>query len=270
MKRSLSRWWLWRLPGAVAVLAGLLFAGGFILALRGTLGEPVGEPPAPSATTPASAKAPGRRFLLVLGDSLARGTGDETGKGYASDFFDTVRKSGAADMANLAVNGAESGDVARLLESENVGRLAGTADWILLSAGANDLSHAVTREAASAPSPLETVTAARARYAGNLRLILTKLRQANPRAPIYVLGLYDPFSEGSGGDSRMRIASSVILSWNNLIEETSLGFPRVFVVPTFDLFYGRPDRLGPDHFHPNAKGHQAIAQRVAQLLPPGT
>ncbi len=262
-----SRFWLWRLPGAVAVLAALLFAGGFVLALRGSLGEPVGELPAPAAAKPASVKSPDRRFLLVLGDSLARGTGDETGKGYASDFLDSVRKSGAADMANLAVNGAESGDVARVLESENVGRLAGSADWILLSVGANDLSHSVSREAATAASPLETITSARTRYAGNLRLILTRLRQVNPRAPIYVLGLYDPFTEGTEADSRTRIASSVILSWNSLIEETAIGFPRVYVVPTFDLFSGRPDRLGPDHFHPNGKGYQAIAQRVAQLLP---
>ncbi len=88
----------------------------------------------------------------------------------------------------------------------------------------------------------------------------------NPRAPIYVLGLYDPFTEEP---STTRIGASVILSWNSLIEETALSFPRVFVVPTFDLFYGRPDRLGADHFHPNGAGHQAIAQRIVQLLPPG-
>lgn len=265
MKRSLSRWWLWRLPGAIAVLAALLFAAGFVLALRGSLGEPVGEPPAPKASKEGRVKPPGRRFLLVLGDSLARGTGDETGKGYASNVLESVRKAGAADMANLAVNGAESGDVVRVLESENVGRLAASADWILLSVGGNDLSHA-TREAAAATSPLE-IAAARTRYASNLRQILSRLRELNPAAPIYVLGLYDPFTEDR---SRTRLVSSVVLSWNSLIEETALSFARVFVVPTFDLFYERPDRLAADHLHPNNKGHQAIAQRLVQLLPPGT
>ncbi len=267
MRRLFSRVWLWHLPGAIGVLAALLFAAGFVLALRGTLGEPVGEPPAPAVSKQIGATPQGRRFLLALGDSLARGTGDETGKGYASDFLESVRKAGAADMANLAVNGAESGDVARALESENVGRLAASADWILLSVGANDLSHAVPREAAMTASPLETITAARTRYASNLRRILSRLRELNSRAPIYVLGLYDPFTEER---SRTRIASSIILSWNSLIEETALSYPRVFVVPTFDLFYERPDRLSADHFHPNGKGHQAIAQRIAQLLPPGT
>ena len=162
-------------------------------------------------------------------------------------------------MANLAVNGAESGDVLKVLDSENVRRLAASADAILLSAGGNDLSHAVPREAAAmTASPLEEIVASRTRYAGNLRQILSRLREANPRAPIYLLGLYDPFGDDG---PQARVGASVILSWNTLIEETALSFPKVSVVPTFDLFYGRPDRLAVDHFHPNSKGHQAIAQR---------
>jgi lysophospholipase L1-like esterase len=264
MARTLSRLWLWSIPGAIGVLAALLFAAGFVLALRGSLGEPIGEPPAPAASKGVRVKTPGRRFLLVLGDSLARGTGDETGKGYAADVLDSLKKAGPADMANLAVDGAESSDVERVLESENVGTLAASADWILLSAGGNDLSHS-TRESAAAASPVE-IPAARARYTSNLRRILSRLREVNPDAPIYLLGLYDPFTEDR---SRTRIVSSVVLSWNSLIEETALSFPRVFVVPTFDLFYERPDRLAADHLHPNGAGHQAIAQRIVQLLPPG-
>jgi lysophospholipase L1-like esterase len=169
-------------------------------------------------------------------------------------------------MANLAVNGTESGDVLKVLDSDNVRRFAASADAILLSAGANDLTHAVPRQApaAASASPLEEIVASRARYAGNLRQILSRLREANPRAPIYLLGLYDPF--GNEGP-QARIGASVILSWNTLIAETALSFPKVFVVPTFDLFYGRPDRLAVDRFHPNSKGHQAIADRILQLLP---
>jgi lysophospholipase L1-like esterase len=266
MARSLSRLWLWRLPAAIAVLAALVFAAAFVFALRGSLGEPVGEPPAaPAASKPVSVKPPGRRFLLVLGDSLARGTGDESGKGYASDVLESLKKSGAADMANLAVNGAESSDVVSVLESENVGRLAASADWILLSVGGNDLSHSIPRDPGMLVSALEAIPETRSRYTNNLRRILSRLREVNPRAPIYVLGLYDPFEEAS----KTHVSSSVILSWNSLIEETALAFPQVFVVPTFDLFQGRPDRLGADHFHPNGKGHQAIALRIVQLLPPG-
>ena len=62
----------------------------------------------------------------------------------------------------------------------------------------------------------------------------------------------------------------MLFSWNAVIAETALAFPNVSVVPTFDIFAGRADRLAADHFHPNGKGHQVIAQRIIQLLPPGT
>jgi lysophospholipase L1-like esterase len=261
---KLSRFWLWHVPAAIASLAALVFLAGFGLALRGSLGEPLGGPPPSRDSGSTPVKAAGRGLLLVLGDSLARGTGDETGKGFAADVLENLKKKGPADMANLAVNGAESGDVLKVLDSENAIRLAASADAILLSAGANDLTHAVPRQAATTASPLEEIVASRARYAGNLRQILSRLREANPRAPIYLLGLYDPFGDEG---PQARIGASVILSWNTLIEETALSFPKVFVVPTFDLFYGRPDRLAVDRFHPNSKGHQAIADRILQLLP---
>src|SRR5262245_8131430 len=108
MSRSLSRLWLWRAPAVLASLAGILFATGFFLALRGWLGEPLGEPPPPPSASTAPVKRPGRHFLLTLGDSLARGTGDESGKGFAADVLEAIRKKGPSDAANLAVNGAES------------------------------------------------------------------------------------------------------------------------------------------------------------------
>jgi len=267
MARSLSRLWLWRAPAVVGTLGGLLFAAGFVLALRGSLGEPVGEPPPPLPSTSSPVKKAGRRFLLVLGDSLARGTGDEAGKGYAADVFERLRKNGPADAANLAVNGAESEDVLAVVRTANTERLAAGSDWILLSVGANDLSHAVSGVASAAATPLDAIGAARSRYAANLREILSRIRESNSGAPVYLLGLYDPFGDEG---ARARMGASVILTWNTLIEETALSFPGVFVVPTFDLFYGRPDRLAADRFHPNGKGHQAIADRILQILPSGS
>ena len=265
MRRISSRLLLWRLPAVIATLAALAFGFGFVFALKGTLGEPLGDEPPPPALKSPPVKKSGRRFLLVLGDSIARGTGDENGKGFAADVADAVRKRGPADVANLAVNGAESGDVLEVVKTPNTAKLAASADWILLSAGGNDLTHSVPRIASSAAAPLEAIAGARNAYVSNLREILTRLREANPSSPIYVLGLYDPF--GNVGPQG-RVGSSVIRTWNSLIDETSMSFPGVNVVPTFDLFYGRPDRLAADKFHPNAAGHQAIADRVIQLLPP--
>jgi lysophospholipase L1-like esterase len=59
----------------------------------------------------------------------------------------------------------------------------------------------------------------------------------------------------------------MILSWNSLALETALADPNVAVVPVFDLFQGRPERLATDRFHPNRDGYRAIADRVIQSLP---
>jgi len=260
----ITRFWLWYAPAFLAVAAALVFGTGFALALRGSLGEPLGTtPPAPRQTTNV-AKAPGRKLLLVLGDSLAKGTGDETGRGFALDVLESLRRRAPTDVVNLAVNGAESADVRALISSPNVRALTANADWILLSAGGNDLSHAVPRGFGTPVAALEDVGKARAQLVANIRETLTQLRDANPHAPIYWIGLYDPFGEAGPA---ARAGASVILSWNTAVAETSFPFRDVFVVPTFDLFYGRADRLAADRFHPNRSGYQLIAERIEQLLP---
>ena len=257
-----SRVWLWYAPAALAVIAGGLLAVGFALAVRGSTGTPLGEPP-PAPVRSAPAKKPGNRLVLVLGDSLSHGTGDPTGRGYATDVLDFVKRSGPAEMINLSVAGAESSDVVALVERENVQSIARTADLILLSVGGNDLSHSLG--GAGAPTDaLTAVTAARARFARNLRTILATIRPANRTTPVRLIGLYQPFSAGG---REARIGASMILSWNSLAVETALADPNVAVVPVFDLFQGRPERLATDRFHPNRDGYRAIADRVIQSLP---
>ncbi len=263
MARVSSRFWLWRLPASVAVLASLLFATGFWLALRGATGRPLGVAPPPPAGKALPAVRPSGRLLLVLGDSLAHGTGDETGKGFATDVFEALRKRDGAEIANLAVDGAESSELRDLLEKENVRRLAASAAWILVSVGGNDLTHAAPGLEGSPASPLEELSRARASYAANLRTILATLREANPSAPIRVLGLYNPFEDRAGAS---RVPASVLRGWNSVIQETAQAFPEVLVVPTFDLFEYRQDRLALDHFHPNRAGYSLIAARILQDL----
>ena len=263
MARGLSRFWLWTAPLSVGIAAAILFGTGLVLALRGASGRPLGAPPPvrPAAAAPAAPKD-GIFRILVVGDSLAKGTGDETGKGFGVNVLEDFRKKGRAEITNLAVNGMESPEVRALVESANVRALAAGASLILVSVGGNDLSHSITRGAA--PTDVaEAVAASRTSYAQNLRAILTTLREANPTARICVLGLYDPFGGDQGPGAR--IGASVILQWNTLIAETALAFPNVSVIPTFDLFQGRPDRLSADHYHPDGKAYEEIARRMLQV-----
>ena len=265
MPRGSSRFWLWTAPLLVGTCAALALASGFVLALRGSLGEPLGDPPPPPPQVRPAAPRSGAYRILVIGDSLAKGTGDESGKGFAVDVLDAAKKRGPAELTNLGVNGMESPEVRALVETGNVRALAAGSDLILVSAGGNDLSHGATRGSASPSEIAGAVADARGRYLENLRTILEKLRAANPKAPILVLGLYDPFGGAAGGPGRL--GSSVINQWNTLLSETALAYPDVFVIPTFDLFQGRPDRLAADRYHPNRAGYAEIARRILQVAP---
>ena len=48
MARPLSRFWFWKAPLTVGILAAAVFAAGFVLALRGTAGTPLGKAPPPA------------------------------------------------------------------------------------------------------------------------------------------------------------------------------------------------------------------------------
>ena len=262
MGRGLSRFGLWTAPLLVGIAAALVFGVGFVLAVRGGVGKPLGPPPPPAPTPSRAADRDGIFRILVVGDSLAKGTGDETGKGFAIDVLDVFRRKGRAEITNLAVNGMESPEVLALVESANVRGIAARADLILVSAGANDLSHGA-RAGTALTEVADSVSASRERYAKTLRGILGALRESNPSARIAVLGLYDPFNDEKTAG---RLGSSVVLQWNALIQETALGFPNVAVIPTFDLFQGRPDRLSADHYHPNAAAYEEIAKRILQIV----
>jgi lysophospholipase L1-like esterase len=262
-----SRFWLWTLPLVVGVAAAAVFATGLVLALRGSVGEPLSSVPAAAATPVARHTHGDTARILVIGDSLARGTGDESGKGFAVDVLEAFRRRGKAEVTNLGVNGLESPEIRATVESANVRGLAADADLILISAGANDLSHAGSAGMRSPAEAADAVAAARSRYAENLRAILTTLRQANPSAPIGLLGLYDPFGGPQAETGPGRLGASVILQWNAIAAETALSYPGVFVIPTFDLFQNHADRLSADHYHPNRKGYEEIAQRILQALP---
>lgn len=263
MARTASRFWLWTFPLVTGTAAALVLAAGFVLALRGAVGMPLGEPAPPPVQPKPQPARNGERRILVLGDSLARGTGDETGNGFALDVLQGWRKRGPAELTNLGVGGSESPEVRALAESPTVRARAAEADLILLSVGGNDLSHAASAFGdRSATGLADAVGDARGRYVENLRSILRTLREANPDAPILVVGLYDPFSGDAGPG---KLGSSVILQWNNLAAETALGFPGVTVIPTFDIFQGRLDRLAADKYHPNREGYRMIAERMLQV-----
>jgi lysophospholipase L1-like esterase len=251
MRRLLT----WHLPVAAALIAAGVFAWGFSLGLRGGAGHSVGDdsPPAISRPDPTD---PLR--VVILGDSVARGTGDTSGLGIGGTLDRELRdrKQPFRATVNLGVNGARTTDVLRQLEHANVRAIVADANAIVLSVGGNDL----WGEMRGGP-PKGDPEALMDDVADRTESIVADLRAANPNARIFVIGLYNPFPGTPAGPA----VSMAVQRWNAELTTRLAGDPAAFVIPIADIFAAR-DRLALDRFHPGNEGYRLIAERIAQGL----
>ncbi len=253
----MRRFLLWYLPAGAAVIAAMTFGAGFYSFLSGDTGKPVDfVPQRRSATT----EVPSDRIApIILGDSLARGAGDESGLGIGGRLDAELkrRKLDASRTINVGINGARTADLLRQMESENVKRLIGEANVVIVSIGGNDLwggNDWRNAAPADASSIMDGVL-------DRIGEVMKKVREANPRARIFMIGLYNPFREGPAGPA----LSSLVARWNGKLLERFSADTNITIVQTADLFSHR-DRLALDRFHPGEEGYAMIARRIADAM----
>ena len=197
--------------------------------------------------------------VLALGDSLTRGTGDETGKGYIGLVTDQLREEldpGKSLFIILGINGQDSSQLLQQLGQKNVNRQVKEADVILMTIGGNDLFQGgdILNEFS-----LEKIQQLQQQYLTNLEQIFTTLRDHNAEATIFILGLYNPFIELEYND----MTNNIVRGWNYATENVTGKFEKVVFVPTFDLFQlSVNDYLYSDQFHPNQAGYKLISDRI--------
>ncbi|AGT31971.1 GDSL family lipase [Geobacillus genomosp. 3] len=247
---------------AVAVLSGVFWLGGLALAVQDQL-FPAAKPPA-EQKRPAvdeTERGDGEIDIVALGDSLTRGTGDESGKGYVGYMVDELRRQTDEPIrvTNLAIRGLRSDGLLRQLGQKEVKRQVAMADLIVMTIGGNDLF----RGGEALDLDQKELEAAKRQYVANLGRIFATLRRLNSEAVILAIGLYNPFSDL--GDAKR--TSAVVRDWNFASAEVAARYPNVVAVPTFDLFALHVnDYLYSDHFHPNKEGYRRIGERVASLI----
>jgi lysophospholipase L1-like esterase len=256
--RAVRRFFVWHLPLAIAVVAAAVFAAGFYSFLSGNTGEPVAavtrriERPASRSSTVTP---------LVIGDSLARGAGDETGLGIGGRLVDELKKRGipvAKAPVNIAINGAVTTELARQLQSRNVQTLIAESNVIVISIGGNDLwSTTVGLRGSGRKNPEKLMNDTLSRVTS----IVSVVRAANPRARIFLIGLYNPFASAPFG----AFLTTAVNRWNAMEITRFASDPNLTVVQTSDIFSHRA-RLSLDNFHPNDEGYALIARRIADSL----
>jgi len=197
--------------------------------------------------------------IVVIGDSLARGTGDESGKGIPGNLEDEFRqRSVTAEVKNYGVAGATTSDVAGKLNDDTIRSDIANADAIVLSVGANNVFQ----------DPEARARAIRDRdvYAqeilGQVASVVGELRGINPDAEILLLGGYNPLPDHplSGGISRY------IKNWDKLLDKRFESDALIDVVKTSDIIDSDKKLSSADHFHPGAAAYRDVAKRIADLL----
>lgn len=253
---------IWISIFAVAIGSFTLLLAGSILALFELLQPQASNLLPPTSKQVASPTSPTIGRIVSLGDSLTRGIGDDSGKGYIHLFRDQIQKSTKSEVSlvNLSVSGSTSVDLRKQITQPETNDLLKSAQIIPLTIGGNDLFRGSGR---LEKVDVKSAEQARIIYKANLDFILKEIRKYNSKATIFVFGLYNPF----GDLAEAKQTSEFVYEWNHTAQQVIAKYERVVFVPTYDLFQLDPKRyLFTDHFHPNKNGYKRMADRLTQLV----
>jgi lysophospholipase L1-like esterase len=176
---------------------------------------------------------------VVLGDSTAAGVGGTYELGIATATAKALSARNVVTMTNLGVSGARMNDV-REQQLPLAERLR--PDVVLLSAGANDVTHL---------TPLR-------RMRDDLEVIVRALRAANPNVRIVITGSPDMGSPPRVPWILRGIASYRTKQANRMYRAEATKHGLVFAPiaeVTGPLFRRDPSLFAEDRFHPNDRGY---------------
>lgn len=202
------------------------------------------------------------KVVVALGDSLTRGTGDASGKGYIGYLVDELEEKSKEKITihNYGVKGYRSAQLLNQVKQAEIQRQIKNADYILITIGGNDLF-----QSGQTFMNLDAKKIAQLRqgYIKNLEAVLKELRSINKEAVIFQIGLYNPFIDLNDAE----VTTKIVREWNFETSKLLDMDQKTIFVPTFDLFQiSVNDYLYTDKFHPNAEGYRLIAERVASLI----
>jgi lysophospholipase L1-like esterase len=252
----------WYLPLIAGIVFAVLFAWGVIAGLRGNVGEIVRDAPAAERSVPRGEGVREEVFVVLLGDSLARGTGDEMGLGIGGHLEEVLRRdrSETVEIVNLAVNGATTEYLLGSFEQRNVAGLIGRASHLVISIGGNDFFGEAGRFGVP-ENPPEDPEALIGTLQDRIESVVDRVREINGEATIFLIGLYNPFRTIEQGED----LSPMVSQWNSALQRRFERDAAVVIVQTSDLFLER-DRLSADRFHPNAEAYRLIARRILDVI----
>jgi len=201
--------------------------------------------------------------VLTLGDSLARGTGDEESLGFAGRTVEKLEQVLGVPISheNYAVDGLQISGMIEQLEKEALQKEIQKADMIMISIGGNDLRDL---RGLTDNERMEVLKEGEERYEKDLEEVIQGIREENPEVLVVFLGLYNLDYSDKNPDE-----TEILLRWNSITYQR-IEMEKGFVwIPTYDLFqFQLEETISQDQLHPNGSGYEKMANRIMEVLTP--
>ncbi|MYL20381.1 hypothetical protein GLW04_10810 [Halobacillus litoralis] len=201
--------------------------------------------------------------IVAIGDSLTQGVGDGTDNGgyvgILEDNFTNNNDNTSLEVINYGKRGNRTDQMLKRMEDEEISRSIEQADIVLITIGANDVMKVVKDNFTNLN--YQDFRDERDGYEQRLREIIEKTQHLNDEAPIYFVGLYNPFNQYFDNIPEL---GKIMGDWNEASERIINTYDQAHFIPVRDIFDGNEEELlwEEDHFHPNEQGYKEMAERV--------
>jgi lysophospholipase L1-like esterase len=198
-------------------------------------------------------------IVMVFGDSLTYGYGDKNGEGYVDGLEKALNHSDSKKrfrIWNYGIVGQETDGVLKQLDDIRIESRLDQADYFIVFIGTNDLINSNGGDLKQIND--KKINQAKSEYERHLNEILTVLEKKNTKAPILVIGLYNPFKNEEQIEKHIN-------DWNQLMIHAAMDDQRITYIPTNDLFKNiEKKKYFSDSLHPNEQGYTLITRRILE------
>jgi lysophospholipase L1-like esterase len=225
-------------------------------------------------------EAPGDRYYIAIGDSLAANVGvADPADGYVSRFHTQLERIDSAryGLANFGVSGETSGTLLHAGQLDDAVAFAATNDvaYVTIDIGANDLlGHLASADCSAdidAPACTDRINIALVAYSRNIESIFEQVDAAMPEATVLMLATYNPFSFGFEDEVYFEAASNEVLGEMNRIAAAAARPFGFLVADGFTPMRGTATVTThmvdvPPDIHPNALGYDVLTGALVTAL----
>ncbi|WP_125714085.1 DUF459 domain-containing protein [Companilactobacillus kedongensis] len=212
--------------------------------------------------------------IVAVGDSLTQGVGDpkSVGGGYVTRLKRKIATK--YKVKTSAYNYGVSGDtstqiISRIKSDKKMHADLPKADVITVTVGGNDFMHLLQKKGIDLTE--SDIATEEQQFDVRLKNLLDDLRYYNNDAPIYLIGIYNPFSIYL---ANVKNAKTAFINWNKASAQVASEEKLTYFIDINNLYQTKevdkkakktgtnPYLYKKDHFHPNGTGYDMMTEKV--------